>query len=437
MSQSLPRRQFLSTSVAAATAWSAAPALFAQSDGVAKADELVVGVMGLSRGLSLAHSFAKTPGVRLKYLCDVDDYRTTAAAEGIEKAVEYRPESISDYRRILDDPEVDIFVCAAPNHWHAPATIAACNAGKHVYVEKPCSHNPWEGEMQIKAARKHNRCVQMGSQRRSSVAFQEAVQKLNEGVIGRVYLGQCWYNSLRPSIGKAVLAEVPAHFDYDLWQGPAPRVPYREFVLNDSQSRHYNWHWQWHWGNGELGNNGVHALDICRWGLGVDYPIRVTSSGGRYRWDDDQETPDTHSVCFEFADRKQATWDGLSCNRHKITGAFVTWFGEEGALEIDGNGNYQVFDRADKVIEEVKGSFDQADHIANLVECIRNDDPMSLFAEIETGHQSTLLCHLGNIAHRTGRTLTCRPEDGHILGDEKAMAYWKREYEPGWEPTLS
>ena len=436
MTTSLPRRSFFTSSLAGAAAFSAAPAVFAQSDGVDKIDEIIVGVMGLSRGRSLAQSFSRLPGVKIKYLCDVDDYRTSAAAEGIEKDVNYRPDSISDYRRILDDPDVDVLVCAAPNHWHAPATIAGCNAGKHVYVEKPCSHNPWEGEMQIKAARKHERCVQLGTQRRSGPTHREAVQKLNEGVIGRIYLARTWYSNLRPSIGKGVPADVPPHFDYDLWQGPAPRVPYKEFVLNDNRSRHYNWHWQWHWGNGELGNNGVHALDVARWGMGVEYPIRVTSSGGRYHWDDDQQTPDTHSVCFEYDGKKQITWDGLSCNKHKSSSAFVTWFGEEGALEIDSRGNYKVFDRSDKLVEEVSGAYDQADHIANFLAAIRNDDPSSLFAEIETGHKSTLLCHLGNIAHRTGRTLTCRPDDGHILGDEKAMAYWKREYEPGWEPTL-
>ncbi len=437
MSDHLNRRHFLSTSVATATAASLAPVGLAQDDKTPSAnDEIRVGVMGLSRGRALARSFSQQEGVRLKYACDIDDYRASACADDIEKAAGYRPQTISDFRQILDDPDIDVLVCAAPNHWHAPATIMACNAGKHVYVEKPCSHNPWEGEMMVKAARTHNRCVQMGSQRRSSDGFITAVQKLHEGVIGRVFQSQSWYNSLRPSMGKGVAAEVPAHFDYDLWQGPAPRVPYKEYIMGDARNHHYNWHWLWHWGNGELGNNGVHALDICRWGLGVDYPVRVTSSGGRYRYDDDQETPDTHVVAFEFDDKQQITWTGLSCNKHKVNSGFVAFFGEEGSMEIDGNGNTKIYDRADKLIEEFSGSYNHDDHIANLLTCIRNDDPMSLFAEIETGHKSTLLCHLGNIAHRTGRTLTCRPEDGHIIGDEKAMAYWKREYEPGWEPTV-
>ncbi|MGE0375286.1 MAG: Gfo/Idh/MocA family protein, partial [Planctomycetaceae bacterium] len=282
MSQRLNRRHFLSSSLAGTTAAALASAALAQTEKPASPnDMLVVGVMGLSRGRSLARSFSRRKDVRLKYACDVDDYRASACAEEVEKDVGYRPETISDFRQVLDDPDIDIFVCAAPNHWHAPATILACKAGKHVYVEKPCSHNPWEGETMVQAARKHGRCVQMGSQRRTGPGYIEAIKKVHDGVIGRVYLSQSWYSSLRPSIGRAVAAEVPPQFDYDLWQGPAPRRPYREFLLDDELSRHYNWHWQWHWGNGELGNNGVHGLDICRWGLNVDYPVRVTSSGGR------------------------------------------------------------------------------------------------------------------------------------------------------------
>jgi predicted dehydrogenase len=437
MPQSLNRRRFLSSSLAGTSAAVIAPAVFAQSQRKAsEGEQLVVGVMGLSRGRSLARSFSRRPGVRLKYACDVDDYRADACASEVEQDVGYRPQTISDFHRILDDPEVDVLVCAAPNHWHAPATILACKAGKHVYVEKPCSHNPWEGEMMVKAARTHNRYVQLGTQRRSGPTFIEAVAKLREGVIGRVYLAQSWYNNLRPSIGRAVEAEVPDNFDYELWQGPAPRRPYREFLLDGERSRHYNWHWQWHWGNGELGNNGVHALDICRWGLGVEFPVRVTSSGGRYRWDDEQETPDTHTVAFEFEGEKQMTWTGLSCSKHRGGSGFVSFTGEEGTLEINGSGTYKIFNRADKLIEEVSGEVDQDLHIENLLTAIRENKPEALHAEIEEGHKSTILCHLGNIAHRTGHTINCRPQDGHILDDEDAMAYWKREYEPGWEPTV-
>src|SRR5262249_2593679 len=201
-----------------------------------------------------------------------------------------------------------ILTVATCNHWHAPATILACAAGKHVYVEKPCSHNPNEGELMVAAARNHKRFVQMGNQRRSWPKIIEAMDQLHKGIIARGYLAQSWYYNRRPSIGHGKEAPIPEGLDYDLWQGPAPRRPFKSNYL------HYNWHWFWHWGNGELGNNGIHMIDLCRWGLGVDYPVRVTSAGGRYRYADDQETPDTQVVAFEFEGRKTITWEGLSCN---------------------------------------------------------------------------------------------------------------------------
>jgi predicted dehydrogenase len=385
--------------------------------------------MGLSRGRALALSFARHPGVEIKYVCDADSSRAAACATQVANATETEPEAIGDFRRILDDKTVDAFICAAPNHWHAPATILACAAGKHVYVEKPCCHNPHEGELMVQAARKYNRAVQMGSQRRSSTGTIEAMRKLRDGVIGRVYLARCWYNNQRGSLGTGKPAEVPPGLDYDLWQGPAPRTPYIDNRI------HYNWHWFWHWGNGELGNNGVHTLDLCRWGLGVDYPTSVTSSGGRYRYEDDQETPDTHTVCFEFEGRRQISWQGLSCNRHG--GGFVTFYGDEGALDLDGNGSHTIYDARDKEVEKTVGSSSgESEHIANFLQAIRDDRPLGLNAEIEKGHKSTLLCHLGNIAHRVGSSLKCDPKNGHILDDPQAMGLWKREYEPGWEPKI-
>jgi predicted dehydrogenase len=392
-------------------------------------DTVVVGVMGMSRGRSLAVNFARQPGVVVKYVCDADRSRAESGAKAVEGEVGKAPQAVGDFRRILDDKDVQALVCAAPNHWHGPATVLACVAGKHVYVEKPCCHNPYEGELMVQAARKYDRCVQVGTQRRSGPGTIEAVHKLRKGVIGRVYLVRSWYSNLRPSIGQGRPAAVPANLDYDLWQGPAPRVPYLDNRV------HYNWHWFWHWGNGELGNNGVHTLDLCRWGLEVGYPTRVTSSGGRYRYDDDQETPDTHTVCFEFEGKRQITWQGLSCNKHSR--GFVTFYGENGALELESNGSHTVYDARDKEVE-TSGSASAGDieHLENFLHAVRRDAPSGLNAEIEEGHKSALLCHLGNIAHRTGRSLNCDPANGHILDDEEAMSHWKREYEPGWEPKV-
>lgn len=429
MSHSIDRRHFLENAALHGTV--AGLSLGTITAGAASVNEkkVTVGVMGLSRGRALADAFAKQSDVEVKYVCDIDTKRAEETARTVAGAVGKSPRPITDFRQILDDPEVDALVCAAPNHWHAPATILSCAAGKHVYVEKPCSHNPREGELMVAAARKYKRAVQVGTQRRSGPGWAQAMEKLWTGAIGRVYLVRARYYSARGSIGHGKPAEVPAHINYDLWQGPAPRQPYLDNVV------HYNWHWRWHWGNGELGNNGVHTLDLCRWGLGVDYPVRVTSSGGRYHWDDDQETPDTHAVCFEFEGKRQITWEGTSCNRHGS--GFTTFYGDGGTLEVDSNGSYVLYDLDNKATDNHQASSrGDSQHITNFLDAIRNDTPLALNAEIAEGHKSTLLCHLGNIAQRTGRSLNCDPQNGHILADSEAMALWGREYEPGWEPKV-
>jgi predicted dehydrogenase len=241
-------------------------------------------------------------------------------------------------------------------------------------------------------------------------------------------LAQCWFESDRPSIGKGQEAPPPAGLDYDLWQGPAPRRPFRDNYL------HYNWHWFWEWGNGELGNNGIHFLDICRWGLGVDYPIRVSSAGGRYRFEDDQETPDTQTALYDFEGGKSISWDGLSCNRRPEGKKFdIVFHGENGSLAMSGAG-YTVFDDKGKEVRTASGSGGDG-NVPNFLAAIRQT--AQLTSEIEEAHKSTLICHLGNIAYRTKRTLHCDPANGHIQDDAAAIALWTREYEPGWEPKIS
>jgi predicted dehydrogenase len=390
---------------------------------------VVVGVMGLSRGRALAQQFARQTNVELRYVCDADQLRVDACLAALKEANLSTGQGVQDFRRILDDPQVDALVCAAPNHWHAPATILACQAGKHVYVEKPCSHNPWEGEAMVDVAGRHGRVVQLGTQRRSSPGTRLAMQRLHAGAIGRVYLARAWYTSLRGSIGRGKPAAVPASLDYELWQGPAPRRDYLDNVV------HYNWHWRWHWGNGELGNNGIHSLDLCRWGLDVTYPSRVTSSGGRYAYDDDQETPDTQTVAFEFDSQQAITWQGTSCNRHGD--GFVSFYGTEGTLELDENGSFRVYDRNDKLQEQQAGNDGgEARHVANFLDAVRSSDATVLNAHIREGHRSTLLCHLGNIAQRVSRELHCDPSDGKIRDDDQAMQLWRREYAPAWEPRV-
>jgi predicted dehydrogenase len=424
----LDRRDFLA--VAASTGAALGVAALPARAAVRGANERIrAGIMGTGgRGIGLGQTFAKMPNLEMAYVCDVDRGRMEKAAGAIEKAGGKTPKTATDFRAILDDKSIDLLVIATCNHWHAPAAILACAAGKHVYVEKPCSHNPHEGELLVEAARKYKRQVQMGNQRRSWPRVIEAIQQVRDGVIGRPYLAQSWYHSLRPGIGKGKEAAVPEGLNYDLWQGPAPRRPFHTNYL------HYNWHWFWHWGNGELGNNGIHTIDLCRWGLGVDYPVHVTSAGSRFRYDDDQETPDSNFVTFTFEDRKTVTWEGLSCSEmpKDREPPLVLFHGEKGSLAIT-DGGYTIYDEKRKEVKKETGGGTDPLHIGNLLDGIRSGKALN--SEIEEGHKSTLLCHLGNMAYRLGRVLRCDPKTGRPE-DKEALALWSREYEKGWEPKV-
>ncbi len=427
MKDIVTRRGFLKNATLGSVAVGAAASGLAADD--SPNEKLVVGVMGMGgRGTSLAQTFQRQPNTEVAYVCGVDSRRLGTAVRAVAGAGGEEPKAVIDFRRVLDDKAVDVLVCAAPDHWHGPATIAACTAGKHVYVEKPCCHNPREGEMQVAAARKYGRVVQIGTQRRSWPGVIEGIEKLHAGAIGRALFSRGWYNNQRTSIGRGKAAAVPDWLDYDLWQGPAPRRPFRSNLV------HYNWHWFWHWGTGEIGNNGVHALDLCRWGLGVDFPRRVSSGGGLYFFDDDQETPDSQVVNFDFGD-KMITWEGRNWSRRGFEGAGfgAAFYGDRGSLVLTGSG-YKIYDPQDKLVAENTGSGGDDGHVADFLGAIRNGG--TPHAEIERGYKSTLLCLLGSIAHRTGRTLDCNPQNGHILDNPQAQALWGRQYEPGWEPSL-
>ena len=383
--------------------------------------------MGLQRGLDLVNSALALPNTEVVYVCDVDTDRLARGQKVAAGKQKNTPKGEKDLRKILEDKEVDVVFIAAPNHWHAPGTIMACNAGKHVYVEKPCSHNPWEGEMMVKAARNNKRVVQMGNQRRSWPILQEGITKLHGGALGKVHFARSWYQNQRGSIGAGKPAAIPEKLDYSLWQGPAPERDYKDNLV------HYNWHWHWHWGNAELGNNGIHALDVARWGLKAGYPKTVSCTGGRYHFEDDQETPDTTLATYDFGE-VGASWDGSSCHPRggeKIP--FVSFYCENGTFENHGGG-YRMVDLKGKLIEERSGPGGEKGHIENFFNCIRNGGTPN--SDIAEGHISTMLCHLGNIAYITGDTLQIDQETGRIKDNRQAMKLWKREYRRGWEPKV-
>lgn len=407
-------------------------------------DKVNIGVMGVnSRGFALATNFALQPNFQVTYVSDVDSRAAIKCIDAVEKIQNSKPVNQPDFRKALENKDMDALVVATPDHWHAPAAILASKAGKHVYLEKPCSHNPHEGELLIAAQKKYNNVIQMGNQRRSWPNVAKAIKEVHDGIIGRVYFSKGWYTNNRESIGYGKETAVPSWLDYELWQGPAPRRAFKDNMI------HYNWHWVWHWGTAESLNNGTHMLDLMRWGMQVDYPTRVSSNGGRFHYKDDQETPDTQVINLDFGDKGSMTWEGRSCNGRNIEGSGVglIFYGEKGAVQIDGGNAYKVYDLKNNLVKEVKNDMPidprnnmnpsqalDALHFQNFYDGIKNGGKLA--SDILSGHQSTLLCQLGNIAYRTGSTLDIDPSNGRIKNNKKASALWKREYQKGWEPTV-
>lgn len=411
---------------------------------------LRVAVMGVaSRGKALATAFAAAPDCEVTYICEVDKRYVQDALNVVKPHQERVPKVEKDIRKVLEDKDVDVVAIAAPDHWHAPAAIMALQAGKHVYVEKPCSHNPQEGEWLIQAAQKYGGKVQMGNQRRSWSQVQACLRDLHDGVIGRVYYANAWYVNNRPSIGHGKTISAPGELDFDLWQGPAPRRSYQDNL------HPYNWHWFWHWGTGESLNNGTHFLDLMRWGLQVDYPSLVVSTGGRYHYQDDWETPDTQVISLDFPGGKSMTWESRSCNTMPIQGdgAGITFYGDGGSIVLGSGNGYTVYDndRRPKEIKKVTESTSREanpdaqntygpglkydiGHVENFLTSIRENTPLA--SEIVGGQKSVLLCQLGNIAYRTKSALHIDPTNGHIINQPQAQALWGRDYEPGWAPKM-
>ncbi len=408
-------------------------------------ERINVAMMGVhSRGLALSRNYVKLPGSEIIYVCDVDSRSADKCISEVSEIQRKRPKASPDFRKALENKNLDALVIATPDHWHAPASLLAMQAGKHVYVEKPCSHNPAEGEILVAASKKYKRVIQMGNQNRSCPNIINAIAEMRAGLIGRPYFARAWYSNTRKSIGRGVETAVPSWLDFELWQGPAPRRPYKDNLV------HYNWHWHWNWGTGEALNNGTHMVDLARWGLGVTYPTQVTSTGGRYCFDDDWETPDTQVISMEFDDKVSIMWEGRSCNGkfEEGSGDGVVFYGDAGSMLINECDSVTVFDLDGKVVKEMKNEIQMniardlmdpsrpldALHIQNFLKGIR--EGIEVNSEILGGHQSTLLCHLGNIALKVKRSLDINPENGHILNDSDAEKYWSRIYEKGWEMKL-
>ena len=405
-------------------------------------DRLNFAVIGLN-GRAYAHLSAlkaNRSAARVSHVCDVDDNILRKFADRVQQEMGETAATDKDFRRILEQKDVDAITIATPDHWHAPMAIAALQAGKHVYVEKPCSHNAAEGEMLVRAQQKYQKLVQMGTQQRSSPHTIEIVERIHGGIIGRPYFAKAWYSNVRKSIGTGKDAPVPPHLDWDLWQGPAPRRPYRDNV------QPYNWHWFRIYGTGETLNNGTHEVDVCRWALGVDYPERVSSSGGRYQFKDDWQFYDTLVTSFAYQD-KMISWEGKSCQGMKYYGRDrgSTIMGTTGTVLLDRDG-YEIYDLEGKKTSEFRrgGTTSSSDlvgrdsmtdaHFANFIAGIRNGEKLN--APVSAGNISVTMLQISNIAWEVNRELHLDTQDGRIQGDPEAMKMWGREYENGWEPHV-
>jgi predicted dehydrogenase len=428
--QKVGRRSFLRT-CSQTTGGIAAVTLLARSNKVLGAnDRIRVAVVGI-HGQGNAHmaSFHKQPGAEVIALCDVDENVLQERSSQYEKLSGRSVKCYRDMRQVFDDKEVDAVSFATPNHWHALCGIWAMQAGKHAYIEKPCSHNIWEGRQLVKAARKYNRMCQHGTQARSCPAVREAVQKLRAGVIGELYLARGLCFKWRPSIGKVNGPQpIPQGIDYDLWLGPASKKP----LLR--KSLHYDWHWQWDYGNGDMGNQGVHEMDLARWGLGVGLPARIQASGGHFMFDDNQETPNTLLCTFEYPQQGKILQFET---RHWITnyeGGFgsngdnnigVLFYGSEGYMELTAS-SYKTY--LGKKREPGPSGSGDCDHFKTFLTAVRSGKREDLSAEIEEGHLSSALCHLGNIAYRLRRTIQFDPSTEKIVSDEEGCSLLTRDY---------
>ncbi len=407
-------------------------------------DRLNVAIAGLGRRLGAFYApiAKKEANVELMYLCDVMESQREKALENFSEHIDYKPKLENDIRKVIDDPKVDALINATPDHWHTPGSIMAIKGGKHVYVEKPSSHNMDENELLVKAAQQYDKVVQMGNQQRSSDHTIEIINEIHNGIIGKPYKAVAFYTSSRGEVPVQRKAPVPQGLDWDLFQGPAPR---REYT---AETWDYHWHWYgWKYGTAETGNNATHELDVARWALQVDLPLNVqVEAAKRHFIDDGWEMYDTMDATFGFPDDKIIQWDGKSRNGYDTYGGGrgTIIYGSEGAVFVD-RGKYILTDRRGKVVKDSKSDSEEAGtalggggdmsttHVMNFFDSIRGKAKLN--SPIDDANVSMAMVHYSNIAYRIGRGFDIDNVTGRMF-DRDAMKLWSRKYEPGWEPKL-
>lgn len=391
-------------------------------------DTIRAAVLGLNgRGGTHIEAFMRTDGVKVAVLCDPDENVLNNRAKQFESKYGYKPDLATDLRQVYERKDVDVVSVATPNHWHALATIWACQAGKDVYVEKPGSHNVFEGRKMVEAAKKYKRIVQHGVQLRSSEAVREAVDLMRGGLIGKVYMARGLVFRNRPSIGHFKDPDTaPKELNWDIWQGPAQARAFSKRYV------HYNWHWHWEYGNGDVGNQGVHETDMCLWGLGLEtFPTSIVAMGGKFLWDDDKETPEVLSSSYHFPETNQMIEFEVRpwvTNTEAGAGVGNIFYGSEGYLAIQGYNKFEAFDRSGKPTKKGSDGDPVGKHFANFIAAVRARDTSIQHGPVETAHTSSALAHLGNISYRVGRRIKFDPATETIVGDSEASALLTREY---------
>jgi predicted dehydrogenase len=411
------RRAFLLSTGAAVTHLTASKA--------SANDKIRIAVLGVNgRGKDHIQGLQRQADAEVVMLCDPDQEILAQRADEFASRYNRKVQTEQDLRRVFDNKEIDAVTIATPNHWHSLAAIWACQAGKDVYVEKPASHNVFEGRKLVEAAHKYNRIVQHGVQLRSSEAIREAVDLLNKGVIGKVYMARGLVFRWRPSIGKKPDEVAPSTLDYNLWQGPAQERAFSRRIV------HYNWHWHWDYGNGDVGNQGIHETDLCMWGLGVDsLPSRITAMGGKFLFDDDKETPEVLTSVYHYpAEKKIIQFEVRHWCTNREDGADVgnLFYGSDGYMVIKGYDTFETYLGQ----KREKGPSGKAggDHYANWIKAIRSRKTADQHGPVETAHLSSALAHLGNISYRLGRQLDFDPKTERFVGDKQADAMLARKY---------